>query len=148
MYKRHGVRYAKPQYNFKRKELNRSAIQAQQQTISRDLTSMLIANKHIVYVDETTFHQWQMPSRAWVRRDMDLQMPSTRGGSVTVIGAISERMGLVHYSIFAGSNDQNRFADFLEGLIAKLDGWAVIAMDNYSVHRSSRAQQMFNERVQ
>ena len=46
--------------------------------------------KHLIYVDESTFNLWQVPNRAWVRRDTMLTMPSGRGRSITVIAAISE----------------------------------------------------------
>lgn len=63
-------------------------------------------------------------------------MPSSRGHSISVIAAISERQGLVHYKIINGSNDTETFADFVQGLVKKVRGEAVVYMDNFSVHYS------------
>ena len=78
---------------------------------------------------------------------MQIKMPSNRGSSVRVIGAISDRVGLVHYKIIAGTNDSDTFADFTNGLVAKVKGSAVIMMDNYSVHKARRVADLYNDRV-
>lgn len=57
------------------------------------------ANKQVVYIDETTFHKQMVCSRVWCKRNMTILKPQGRGASVTVIGAISEKQGLVHYTI-------------------------------------------------
>jgi DDE superfamily endonuclease len=92
--------------------------------------------KNIVYVDESSFHQWLVPSRAWVRRDMVLEMPSSRSTSISVIGAISERQGLVHYTIVKGTNNTESFKAFVAELVGKIRGEALVYMDNYSVHHA------------
>lgn len=104
--------------------------------------------KQVIYVDESSFHKWLLPGRAWVRRDMVLQMPSNRGSSMTVIGAISEKQGLVHYKILRGSNNTDAFVEFTQELIKKIKGDAAVYMDNYSVHYSKRVKEFFNDRVQ
>jgi len=64
-------------------------------------------------------------------------MQSTRGKSISLIGAMDNRVGLVHYMIFEGSN--NRFKEFMEGLIAKLaNKSAMIILDNLPIHKSQR----------
>jgi transposase len=78
---------------------------------------------------------------------MTIQMPSSRGHSITVIGAISEKQGLVHYSIINGSNDGTHFANFVSGLVKKVKGEAVVYMDNLSVHYTKRVRDFFNARV-
>lgn len=105
--------------------------------------------KHLIYVDESTFHQWQVPSRVWVRKDSQIvHMPSNRGMSVTVIGAISEKMGLVHYKIFHGSNNAQTFSAFTTELLRKIKGQATVYMDNYKVHYSHSVKDLFTDRVE
>lgn len=41
---------------------------------------------------------------------------------------------MVHYKLISGSNDSRTFADFVEGLIKKIRGEAVVYMDNLTVH--------------
>ena len=75
-------------------------------------------------------------------------MPSSRGQSFTVIGAISEKQGIVHYQIINGSNDATHFANFVSGMVKKIRGEAVVYMDNLSVHYAKRVKDFFNDRVQ
>ena len=70
-------------------------------------------------------------------------MPSNRGISVTVIGAISEQMGLVHYKIFYGSNNAQTFRAFTTELLLKVRG-----KDNYKVHYSHSVKDLFKDRVE
>ena len=71
-------------------------MQKEQFQKSMEIADLMKKGKHLIYVDETTFNQWQMPSRAWMRKDMYLKMPTSRGNSYTLIGGISDR-GLIHY---------------------------------------------------
>ena len=76
-------------------------------------------------------------------------MPSNRGMSVTVIGAISEQMGLVHYKIFyGGSNNAQTFSAFTTELLHKVRGKATVYMDNYKVHYSHSVKDLFTDRVE
>lgn len=106
------------------------------------------ANKHIIYIDESSFHQWLVPSRAWVSKDMVLKMPSSRGKSMTIIGGISEKLGIVHFKIVRGSNDASSFKTFINELVRNTKGEAYVYMDNYSVHHSREVREYFNERIQ
>jgi hypothetical protein len=40
-----------------------------------DLT-MHQPNVEIVYIDETTFHLWQAPSRVWLKDGMRIELPN------------------------------------------------------------------------
>ena len=55
--------------------------------VSKQMAEMMIKGKHMIHVDESTFHMWQIPGKSWVRSDTMLLMPSNRGRSVTIIGA-------------------------------------------------------------
>jgi transposase len=118
-----------------------------QQLVSREITQAMIANKQIIYVDETTFHQWMVPARAWVKDNMALKMPSSRGTSFSIVGAISERDGLVYAKIFKGSNDTNAFLEFVHELVQRIKGEALVYMDNYTVHHAKKVKEIFNARV-
>ena len=52
--------------------------------------------------------------RVWLKKDMTLRKPDGRGRGVTVVGAISEKQGLIHYSILQESNNTNTFSTFLK----------------------------------
>lgn len=67
----------------------------------------------LVYVDETTFNCWQLPSRCWLKKGMTVTLPDTRGHSITLIGALSSTRGLIYYQLFEGSNNQERFKRFI-----------------------------------
>ena len=89
VYKRHGIKYLKPNYCYARKDVRREQIQEEQIKVARELAQQIKDGKHVIYLDETTFNQWQVPSKLWVSKDMQIKMPSNRGSSITVIGAIS-----------------------------------------------------------
>ena len=108
--------------------------------MSREITQAMIANKQIIYVDETTFHQWMVPARAWVKDNMSLKMPSSRGTSFSIVGAISERDGLVYAKIFKGSNDTSAFLEFVHELVQRIKGEALVYMDNYTVKPCEESQ--------
>jgi len=96
IYRRNKVQFRKPQFYYSRKDGNRDQLQKEQFQKSMEIADLMKKGKHLIYVDETTFNQWQMPSRAWMRKDMYLKMPTSRGNSYTLIGGISDR-GLIHY---------------------------------------------------
>jgi len=147
-YKRNGINYIKPQYAYLRKQAQREELTKHQQEVSLELAQHISQGQQIVYVDESSFHQWLVPSRAWVRRDTVLDMPSSRGSSVTIIGAISERAGLVHYKIVSGNNNAQEFKVFVQELVQKVRGDALVYMDNYTVHHSKVVKDFFNDRIQ
>ena len=97
-------------------------LKARQYDVSREMAELMVQGKHLIYVDESTFNMWQVPFRSWVRSDTVLIMPSNRGRSVTVIGAISSQLGLVHHMVFHGSNNSETFAQFARGMVKKVRG--------------------------
>lgn len=86
------------------------------------MAELIVKGRHLIYVDESTFHMWQVPNKSWVRDDTVLNMPSSRGKSVTIIGAISDRLGIVHFKVFHGSNNAEHFAAFTRELLGKVRG--------------------------
>ena len=62
-----------------------------------------------------------------------MNKPDNRGRGVNVLGAISEKEGLVHYNILKEKNIFT-FSNFISELIRKIKGEAYIYMDNLSVH--------------
>ena len=67
---------------------------------------------------------------------MTLSLPTMRGKSLTMIGAISEKRGMIHYELFAGSNTAESFSNFLTKLKLKCRYPAVVVQDNLSVHKA------------
>ena len=148
IYRRNKVRFVKPQYSYCRKEVRRDELYDEQQRVSMEIAELMARGKHLIYLDESSFHQWLVPSRAWVRKDMALKMPSTRGRSMTIIAAISERVGLAHFQILRGRNDTASFQKFVQELVRNTKGDAIVYMDNYSVHYAKPVREFFNERIQ
>ena len=87
-----------------------------------------------------------MPSRAWMRKDMYLQMPTSRGNSYTLIAGISER-GLIHYKLVKGSNNGKVFYGFCKELIKQVRGVASVYMDNATMHHARDVKELFTDRV-
>jgi transposase len=87
-------------------------------------------------------------SRAWIKKDMVLRKPDGRGRGATLVGAISEKQGLVHYSILQESNNAVTFSNFISELVRKIKGEAYVYMDNLSVHNAKAVKDHFNERIQ
>ena len=65
---------------------------------------------------------------------MTLRKPDGRGKGVTVVGAINEKQGFVHYSILQSTNNAYTFSNFVLELVRKIKGEAYVYMDNLSVH--------------
>lgn len=101
----------------------------------------------IIYVDETSFHVWQSPSRCWLRKGMQLVLPTKRGRSVTIIGALSESRGLVHTEMFGGANNTGTFSNFMQRLKNKCsERPTIVVMDNLSVHKARPVLARFDDR--
>ena len=145
-YHRSKVQYRKPQFIYAQKARTLRKISDDQQAFCKTLSRLLMADREeVIYIDETTFHLWMHSSRCWVTRDMTLTLPTERGKSITLIGALSSRRGLVHYSIFEGSNNAETFLDFLQRLKLKCrNDPAVIVQDNLSVHRAGAVMQLYD----
>ena len=120
-----------------------------QQQFSKELTKLMMNGTHeIVYIDETTFHLWQQPGRCWLKRDMALTIPTTRGHSITLIGALSEERGLFHYELISATNTGTTFAMFIAKLKQKCKGPTKLVMDNLSVHKSRSVMQYYDDKFQ
>jgi hypothetical protein len=85
--------------------------------------------------------------RVWLKKDMTLRKPDGRSRGVTVVGAISEKQGLIHYSIIQESNNTQTFSNFISELVHKIKGEAYVFMDNLSVHNAKVVKDHFNERI-
>ena len=64
-----------------------------------EMAQLMRAGKQLIYIDETQFHKQQLCERVKVKKSMTLRKPDGRGKGVTLIGAISEKQGLIHYTI-------------------------------------------------
>lgn len=145
-YMRHGVRYKRPDYRYWKSRAENAELKAKQYSFVEALGTIIRdrAYDDVVYIDETTFHLWQKASRCWIRPGMKLPMHKNRGPSLTVIGAISEARGLVHYTAFAGSNNADTFAVFLAALKAKCPGRTVVVLDNLRIHISKKLEAVYD----
>jgi len=67
----------------------------------------------------------------------DVICSTNRGRSYTVIGALSNKSGLIHYNILNESNTTETFVKFFKGLLKKLKKPSTIVMDNLRQHHAS-----------
>lgn len=103
----------------------------------------------IVYVDETTFNLWQAPSRVWLKVGMRVELPNTRGQSITMIGGISTRRGLFHTHTFVSPNNTDTFLEFLVKLKEKcMELPTLVVMDNLAVHKTKLVRDTFDNKFQ
>jgi hypothetical protein len=87
------------------------------------------------------------PGRIWIKRGMKVELPDTRGHSISVIGALSVRHGLLLTHVFQGSNNSYSFLKFILDLKEKCKGnLTYVVMDNLSVHHSNLIAKEFNLR--
>jgi hypothetical protein len=147
LYKKHKVGYIKPQYAYCRKMQKKNEIAEDQVKTVMDIAQMMHAGKQVIYIDETSFHRQQIQDRVWLKRDMTIRKPDGRGRGVTVVGAISEKQGLVHYSVLLQSNNAETFSTFVSEMVRKVKGEAYVYMDNLSVHNAKAVRDHFNDRI-
>ena len=132
IYLRNNAKFRSPRYQYAAKYEKSVELVAQQQNYSREITSRLINHHQIVYIDETSFNMWQRPSRMWLAKaHQDLRIPTKRGRSFTLIGAISTRHGMVHFKMLEESNTNATFKEFFTELLEILSNEScTIVMDN------------------
>lgn len=71
-------------------------------------------------------------------------LPDNRGSSLSLLGAISQQRGLVHFEVIVGSNNAITFSNFISRLKDKSKGPSVVIMDNLSVHKSKVVADLFD----
>ena len=76
---------------------------------------------------------------------MKLCMPKERGPSISVIAGISERIGMVYFDVFAGSNNSDRFLAFLQHLKLHKDGRASVVLDNLRIHKAKKLDEVYDD---
>ena len=78
---------------------------------------------------------------------MKVELPETRGHSISVIGALSVRHCLLLSHVFQGSNNSYSFLKFIQDLKDRCrNNLTYLVMDNLSVHHSNFIAKEFNLR--
>jgi hypothetical protein len=110
-YRRYGVKFQRPNYVFWKGSAELKDLKTKQFEFVEKLGTIMRdeAYDEIIYLDETTFNLWQKTSKCWLRPGMKLRMPCNRGPSITVIGTISIKKGLIHLEVFQGTNNATIF---------------------------------------
>lgn len=72
----------------------------------------------------------------WIKEAMPVIIPSTRGQSITIIGAIRAQDGLIHYQFLEEGNNSKKFKEFINDLIKKLPKQSIVDMDNLPIHKT------------
>jgi hypothetical protein len=109
-----------------------------QKSVAYEIAELIKKGKQIIYAGESSFHRRLLPTRTWLTSGLVLEIPSNRGKSFTVIAAISEKQGLVHYSILNQSNTTETYTRFTTELLGQIKGDAVVYMDNFSAYHSTK----------
>ena len=80
---------------------------------------------------------------------MRIELPNTRGQSITMIGAISTLRGLFQTYTFASTNNTDTFLPFIIKLKEKCRGHpCLVVMDNLSVHKTKVVRDIFDDQYQ
>lgn len=129
-YHRYGVRYNKPNYKYWRSQAENNDLKGIQMDYVQKLVNHMQKKTfdEIIFIDETTCNLWQKTSKCWLSMGMKLRMLKFRGHSITIIGAISQERGLVHYELMAESNNSERYGNFLRALKMKCEGMKVLVV--------------------
>ena len=146
-YLRNRISFRKPNYKYIQRYQKEVEIKQQQLAFVEELSAVIKDEQHkeIVYLDETTFNMWQRSTKCWAHRGMVLNLPKMRGPSITMIGAISEDRGLVHYDCFQGTNNAQTFQKFLVDLKNKCAGRrTLVVLDNLKVHKSKKLDEIYD----
>jgi hypothetical protein len=149
-YLRAGIRYTKPNYKFWKLNAELIDLKPKQMEFVKDLGTIMQGNYYdeVIYVDETTFNLWQKTSKAWLRGGMKLSLPPVRGPGITMIGAISDKRGLIHLEIFHGSNNSDLFMMFLAKLKEKCQNKrVVVVLDNLKIHESKKLEAIYDSNI-
>lgn len=96
------------------------------------------ANMHNIYIDEAGYNMWTRRSRGRaIRGQPAVRRPNgQRGRNVTILLAISDRLGIVHSLTQAGGMTRERFSGFLTELsqLIGVENEANLIFDNARCH--------------
>ena len=109
---------------------------------AKDLTHKLMNNEHVIYIDESTFHQWRRPTKMWLHTvHNDVPIAAKRGRSILAIGGLSNKKGMLALKITAEPNTKDTFIEFFNQLMLNLDSErATIVLDNLRSHHSKEIE--------
>lgn len=98
-----------------------------------------MGGKDIIYFDETTANIWEKRTRTWqYPHDPIVQrIPNTRGGGLTVYGAISSLLPKMFYHLGTSTNNVELMT-FFTALFRKIidPSNTVVVLDNHAAHKS------------
>jgi len=148
-YQKNGISFKRPNYTYWKTHHENEDLKWHQYNYVRDLADHMQRGTftEIVYIDETTFNLWQRVSKCWLKPGMKLSSLKFRGHSITLIGAISEKRGLIHYEIFDDSNNADRYGHFLINLKLKCkwSGRVAVMQDNLRIHYAKKNEHIYDE---
>jgi hypothetical protein len=140
------VKFQRPNYVFWKGSAELKDLKSKQFEFVEKLGTIMReeAYEEIIYLDETTFNLWQKTSKCWLRPGMKLRMPCNRGPSITVIGTISNKRGLIHLEVFQGTNNATIFHQYMARLKAKCIGRTIVILDNLKIHHSKLLETVYD----
>ena len=106
----------------------------------------MLAQKRIIYVDETTVNLWTRKNKTWQlpKHPIKVILNEQRGQSMTVYGGIvTDSQRFVHQT-FSGGTTSDNTVQFLTHLVEQLGTDvmqnAILVWDRHPAHRSNRVQ--------
>ena len=136
IYCEHGIRRKEPAFKFTLGKRTEAGLQILIRVYVKDLIYYMRTNKMIIYIDQTSTHLWEKLGKFYMPVDdpIDLRFKSSRGSSVTVMGAISSKWTEGEFKICEKTNGAN-VLEFFRQLLPKMDANnTVIVLDNHRAH--------------
>ena len=110
---------------------------------------LLVANDiNILFTDECVFSYRTLEPRAYSNKHLNITMDEgmLKTEMYSVVAAISQKHGLVHFNIFNSAVNVDKFLVFLTGVAGKsANERTCIFLDNLRVHHAKRVTQFIGE---
>ena len=140
----HGIRRREASYKFTMGKRTEAELRIMIRQYVKDLIFYMRSGKRIIYIDQTSTHLWEKLGKFYMPIDdpIYLRFKSTRGSSVTIMGAICSKWEEGEFMICEKTNTDN-VELFLRQLIPKMDlGNTIVVADNHRAHHANRIQEL------
>jgi hypothetical protein len=138
IYKQNGIRHRRPKYSISCRRPDEQLLLLQQR-FCEQLIEKLRINIEVIYIDETSTHLWEKRLKVWHTPcdPIVFKLPSNRGQSHTVIGAISSDVSKPLYWQLAQHTNTESFNHFMSLLLRHYcSNKCLFILDNHTAHHS------------
>ena len=156
-YNAHGIRYIKPYISTTTLTTGNYVKKYERFLFAHTLSSLMMKNENIVFMDETSIYGWMNMSKQWCHTAPELKtvihLPMKRARSVTVYGAVGECIPDRLYFELGPNTNQYDFIYFLENLHKKINKHLgtknvkpYMVLDNHSAHWTADAKKALDKK--